>query len=108
MSVEDRAFGVMESEDEDDPLPVRSIHDTLAAFMLPLTATAAVIAVVCYSLLKGIEYQELFNGNARLRRGLLLLNGTAILLTVLLVARCVHNDAVAITLQQPRRCAAAK
>lgn len=58
MNVEDRAFGVMdEEEDAAGPPVVRTLQDSVAVFMLPLTTTIALLAVVCYSLLKAMEYR---------------------------------------------------
>ena len=100
-SLEDRAFGPPEPPPLRSPtIAVATWPETAAAYMLPLTATVVLVLASSYALSKSIQYQELFQGNARYRSGLLAVNGATILFAVTLVAWGVRVETIAAAMRQ--------
>ena len=90
MTVEDRAFGPTDADADD---PTGTWPECVAAFMLPLMVTVALVVVSSYGLCKSIEYQELFQTNPRYRSALLGVNAAVILLATSVVAWSIHAEA---------------
>lgn len=93
-TLEDRAFGAEETEDE--PCAAAAAvgggwANCAAAYMLPITVTAIVVAVVLYSLGKGMEYRDLFGGQPRYRTALFVVNALVVVGGTALVAHGVRD-----------------
>lgn len=78
-SVECVAFGPRRARPPPPPPPP-------GARLLPLGATVVLVALVAWSITKGIEYQEVFAANGRYRAALVGVNAAAIAAAMLVVA----------------------
>ena len=99
--LEDHVFGPMdeeedtEGEDDDDQAgSCSSWLDGVAGYMLLVVTPAVLVSVLAYTSLKTIQYHDLVNTDPRLRRGLLLLNTTCVIIGMTVVGVSVHQQAI--------------
>lgn len=76
-----------------DARPPPSAAERAVALMPPLLLSAVMVAVVLYSICKGIEYQDVFQ-TRRYRMCLLVLNAAVVVTMTTLIAYFVRVDAL--------------
>lgn len=94
-----QAFGpAPRGADEDDDGASLSCDDPRApaggggAIVIPCGVAIVLVAMVAWSILKSVEYQDVFSSSARYRTALVVANATLLILGTLVVHQSAHRS----------------